>query len=83
MIVNPLAYYGNRQISFVPPHFIKSNTPISRESMFWVKTKLTGRFAVHSLSTDNESILFDLRTYVFFEDPKEAVLYELRWSGSK
>ena len=82
MNIDIMSYYSNRHLTFVPPHFVKTSTPSSPESFFWVKSKLTGRFAVYSSTSNDETMIFDLRTYIYFEDPKEAVLYELRWSGS-
>jgi len=83
MEVNPLIWYGFRQLDPAPPHFLKSSTPATNDSIFWVRTKLSGRFAVQAAPYTNLEIIFDLHPYVYFEDPKELMLYELRWSGSK
>lgn len=81
--VNPICWFGNRQLDIVPIHFIKSNTKITNESYMWVLSKLSGRFSVEStiLSTKKNLFLHD-DNYIFFEDPKEAMMYELRWSGN-
>lgn len=81
--INPYIWFSVRQLDFVPPHFVRSSTPITSDSYFWVKSKLTGRYALHNIDITNLDTVFDLRPYIFFEDPKELVLYELRWSGSK
>lgn len=81
--INPYVWFGARQLDIVPPHFFKSMTPVHSDSYFWVRSKLTGRFAVHTSDITTLEVLFDLRPYIFFEDPKEMMLYELRWAGSK
>jgi len=35
-----------------------------------------------SITEDTDFIPFP-NDYIFFEDPSEAMMYELRWSGSK
>lgn len=81
--LNPQVWYGERELNFLPPHFIKASTPLNNESYFWVKSKLIGRFSIYA-STIRDSITFlDLRPHIFFEDPKEVTLYELRWAGAK
>jgi len=81
--INPIIWYGTRELDTVPPHFIKASTKITDESYFWVKTVLTGRFSVHTSAISSLESIFDLNAYIFFEDPKEVMLYELRWAGSK
>jgi hypothetical protein len=82
MIVYPIVWYGTRKLDSVPPHFVKSSTPLTNEAFIWVKARLVGRYAVHTSPQINE-LVFDLKPYIYFEDPKEVSLYELRWSGSK
>jgi hypothetical protein len=84
MKVNPLAWYATRQLPVAPPHFIKCATPVTEKSLLWILTKLMGRYATED---DNEEegdyLLFVMTQHVSFEDPGEAMLYELRWSGTK
>ena len=80
MKFNPLLWFTKRELDIVPPHFIKANTTLNNESRAWVESKLQGRFCV-KYSTSN-LVFDDIRT-IYFEDSKEAMLYELRWSGSK
>jgi hypothetical protein len=80
--INPQVWFGERELHHVPPHFVKATTPLTTESMSWVNTRLISRYALSSLwETDN--FIFDSGSYVYFEDPSEAMLYELRWSGTK
>lgn len=82
MEVNPQQWYGERELSFTPPYFTKATTPVTPESLFWVRNKLTGRYClVGGVSIDH--FVFDPQTYIYFEDPSEATVYELRWAGTK
>lgn len=78
--LNPVAWFGTRELTVVPRHFIKAPTPHSHESYQWVLTKLQGRFCVAS-DMKTSGALLDLSQYFYFEDGAEAMMYELRWSG--
>jgi len=78
--LNPIAWFGTRELSVVPRHFVKANTPRTDESYQWVLTKLNGRFCI-SNDMKTSGALLDLSQYFYFEDSAEAMLYELRWSG--
>jgi hypothetical protein len=84
--VNPLVWFGERELSVCPKHFVKAPTPIADEAYQWVISRLVGRFSISSLTMDTPGAFpivgttFD--TYFYFEDPAEAMMYELRWSGS-
>jgi hypothetical protein len=87
-MINPLLWFSEREIkTHVPPHFIKCETPLTEKSKLWVITKLQGRYSISIGSDNNDSdaltYLFIDQEYIYFEDPKEAMIYELRWSGSK
>lgn len=69
--INLHTWFIDRELDFVPPHFVTSKTPLTDESKLWILEKLTGRFAVLG-SADFFSKLFPA-----FEDPKEALFYEL------
>ena len=62
-----------RQLQFCPKHFIKCQAPMTTESKLWIYETLTGRFYI-----DEYDLFFD--TNVYFEDPQEATMYELKWS---
>lgn len=76
--INLHTWFMDRELEFVPDHFVISKTPVTSDSKIWILEKLTGRFAMG----DNKSV----STYTFsgsypaFEDPKELVFYELTWS---
>lgn len=76
--INFYQWFGERELSFVPKHFVISSTPITDESREWIFEKLTGRFALVFNVDGSYSVFSGLR--VAFEDPKEAVFYELTWS---
>lgn len=79
--INPQLWFGTREITeSIPKHFIRATTPMSEESYIWVVKKLVGRFGT-SIDISKIASFID-ETYVYFEDPKEAMIYELRWSGS-
>lgn len=77
--INPLVWFGQRQLPFVPKHFVKAPTPVTTQSLFWIKTKLTGRYSYQPAY--DKSIIFNECYYIYFEDPMEVTVYELRWAG--
>ena len=77
--INLMTWYANRELDFCPKHFTKCTTPISEKSKMWILEKLSGRFYLESIMFGES--LFSLGEQVpYFEDPHEAVLYELTWS---
>jgi hypothetical protein len=52
---------------------VGSNTPITDESKIWIQEKLSGRYAMTSI----ENAFLEYAPS--FEDPKEALFYELTW----
>lgn len=81
---NPQLWFANREMDHVPTHFIKCPTPITYDRLEWVKTNLTGRYAILSVNVwmTSLTIIEETKT-IHFEDPKEATFYELRWAGTK
>ena len=79
--LSPLAWFGTREVDQVPHHFIKTSTPMTDENYIWVVAKLIGRYAIATGIDNGISNLFVYIGYIYFEDPKEAMLFELRWSG--
>lgn len=82
-IVDPYSWFGEREVAFTPPHFIITKTPISPESKGWIHANLRGRF---SIVYGDESPDGDVITIIWmagcpaFEDPQEALAYELKWA---
>jgi hypothetical protein len=83
MNISPAKWFGTRELSNVPPHFVQSSTPLTEKSKLWVVSKLQGRFATASIAEESDTLIPLPNDYIFFEDPAEAMIYELRWSGSK
>lgn len=80
MIVNPLVWFMERELNFVPRHFIKCPTPITSDSKQWVQNKTTGRYCFAPL--DQYERLVTSIYCVYFEDEKDAMMYELIWAGA-
>ena len=81
---NPQLWFGNRKMSSIPRHFVRSNTGVTEESLQWVEDKLTGRYGVVAETNLNNSTSIFTVIYqesIYFEDPKDLMLYELYWSG--
>lgn len=81
--MNPYVWFGDRLVSPIPRHFVKTSTPLSEDSREWVLTSLKGRYGtVDNENPDMNSLSLDWKTYIYFEDSAEAMIYELRWSGN-
>jgi hypothetical protein len=78
LVVYPDIWFINRKLSYKPVHFVTAKTPLKKESAVWVIHTLHGRFTFEGTNEFNED--FEEIVYPSFEDPKEAVLYELKWS---
>lgn len=63
--INIYTWFMDREVFQCPNHFTPTNTGWTTESKIWIQEKLFGRFC--------------LNTYPSFEDPKEAIFYELTW----
>ena len=72
--INLFTWFTEREMSFPTPHFVYASGKLSPESKQWVLEKLTGRFYIspHFLPYADAAIAF--------EDPQEALFYELKWS---
>jgi hypothetical protein len=71
--INLHTWFTDRELDFTPPHFVKSGTVLNDESKAWILEKLTGRFAI-----SGHAGFFGALSPAF-EDPKEALFYELKW----
>jgi hypothetical protein len=81
--IDPATWYSERELKFTPKHFTITHTELTPESKHWILNKLKGRFSVvHNQPIDESLNLFMTTFYGHpaFEDPKEAVAYELVWS---
>lgn len=77
-MINVYTWFSEREVSFCPNHFVRCQTPLTNESKDWVMEKLMGRFYITQKSQGGYDWFFNLEIY--FEDPQEAVQYELVWS---
>ena len=85
--LDPLVWYSTRELEQVPKHFIIAKSNLTAESRLWILNNLKGRFAIIQVDNDTSSAgngIISIYQSDFltpaFEDPKEAVLYELTWS---
>lgn len=81
--IDPITWFSDREIKYTPRHFVVSSTPLTPESKIWILSTLRGRFSVvHWVNDDQKSnlVIDSLHGRPAFEDPKEAMLYELTWS---
>ena len=69
-------WFIERNLDFCPKHFVKTKVLVTDTSLEWVYNNLKGRFYIDKSSTD----FFSLDNYIYFEDPQEAMMFELRWS---
>jgi hypothetical protein len=76
--VDPIVWFADRQLEYPPAHFITATTLLTAQSRQWVLNSLRGRFSI----TDSNDFLFDNSAIgrISFEDPREATMYELKWS---
>lgn len=89
MTPNPSNWFSKRELKHPPSHFIRSSVPMTPDSYMWVISRLIGRFSTSIIVYENDDDSFSSflvntdNMYIFFEDPAEVMMYELRWSGSK
>jgi len=81
MTFNPFIWFGERELTIVPKHFIKCPTTITLASKQWVLNNATGRFAI---AADPDAFLTGLfhLPCVYFENNADAIMYELMWTQS-
>jgi hypothetical protein len=79
--IDPTSWFSERELRYTPKHFVVSKTPLTNESKIWILTKLKGRFSVTYVddSVDDFLVFYSMGNPAF-EDPKEAIFYELTWS---
>lgn len=77
-----MIWYSEREINIVPPHFFKCPSFITPDSLFWVQNKSKSRYVLVDSPAEPDQVLSNHKL-VYFEDQKDATMYELLWSGSK
>jgi hypothetical protein len=78
-MINLHTWFSEREMNFCPKHFVRCQTPLTDERKNWVIEKLVGRFYINQ-RFDGMYDLFEHGLQIYFEDPQEAVQYELVWS---
>ena len=71
--INLHTWFMNRELDFSPSHFVVSKTPMTDEAKIWIQEKLAGRYSMAPIKNAF------LEYAPSFEDPKEAMMYELTW----
>jgi hypothetical protein len=74
--INLETWFTERELSVNPKHFTKTSTLLTPEAKVWILEKLHGRFSTYHKTNDSFMSSGSCPT---FEDPKEAVFYELTW----
>jgi len=80
--VHPQIWYAKRELEFTPSHFIKSKVPLYSNSLEWLVNHTQGRYSIiQTLERDEDNFLIVLSNlgYPAFENPQEAIMYELKW----
>lgn len=77
MNLNLYTWFMQRQLEFRPKHFIMASAEVSDEALDWILERLSGRFYIENMLPRG---LYSQGRCVYFEDPKEATLFELTWS---
>lgn len=67
-------WFTERELFFLPIHFVPAQTPCYAESLKWIRFTLSGRFIIMPTTTNRS-----MHGIPYFEDKNEALLYELRW----
>jgi len=78
--LDPITWFSDRELTYTPKHFVVTSHPCTSESKQWVLDKLSGRFSVTYPVVSNNIIELVTPSCIAFEDPQEAVFYELKWS---
>jgi hypothetical protein len=82
IVINIDTWRKERKLAYLPKHFVSTNTPLTAENKLWILERLHGRFYTSDAPdqfTDNDLFGYE-DSYAWFEDPQEAILYELTWA---
>jgi hypothetical protein len=74
---NVYTYFSQRELDFLPFHFVSGQTILTQESHRWILENTTGRFYIQN-KTNTHFFLPD--EIPWFENPLEAMTYQLTWS---
>lgn len=82
--IDPVIWFTEREVvTHTPKHFVRTKTAITEENKSWIMNNLRGRFSItHTDPGDGDDfgiMISALYGYPAFEDPKEAIFFELTW----
>lgn len=72
--INFNEWFAQREVDFLPSHFVATRTVLTQESHEWIREKLTGRYTLLAGRS-----FYPNDACPYFEDPEEASFYELKW----
>ena len=78
--LDPITWFSERELHYTPKHFVVTSHPCTEESKQWVLDKLNGRFSITYPTLSTSILELMSPSCIAFEDPQEAVFYELKWS---
>jgi hypothetical protein len=78
--LDPITWFSERELHYTPKHFIVTSCPYTPESKQWVWDKFIGRFSITYPIISSSILELMTPSCIAFEDPQEAVFYELKWS---
>lgn len=84
--IDPVTWFSDRELNYTPKHFTISETSLTEMSKLWLINTLRGRYSVvygvSNIKDDDDFLLVFDSAYgrPAFEDPAEAVMYELTWA---
>lgn len=77
--INLNQWFMRREVDVCPTHFIKCRTGLTTESLLWIREKLQGRYSTVNGESDHAFPSTGLGVRPTFEDPQEALFYELKF----
>jgi hypothetical protein len=81
--LNVYTWFSNRELNYIPAHFVVVDTLITQESKQWILEKLTGRFCLVEIPNYTDQGSYDswpqFGYYPAFENPTEATYFQLMW----
>jgi|688.fasta_scaffold393818_2 hypothetical protein len=82
--LNVYTWFSNRELNYIPAHFVVVDTLITQESKQWILEKLTGRFCLVEIPNYTDlNIASNPWAFGYspaFENPQEATYFQLMWN---
>ncbi len=80
-IIDPLVWFSDRELKYSPRHFVPAKSQLTMQSKSWIINRLKGRYALVVDESALSDDILGVAVIPTFEDPQEAILYELTWSS--